>query len=309
MTTLAVEESRPFESHGHPFFNDLPVIASDKIFEGSAVGENGSGNMRPLVAGDPFMGFASKSADNSSGSAGDVDVHVRQYGAVQLTVTGVSAVTDIGKPVYASDDNAFTLTAGVNSLIGSVMRWVTSTTAIVSFQATQIRQIGLDEGFIGLDLNSWRETSNFDVGNLAAHGGILASDSTPALDAINAATDGSQRVLWVSSNNDQITRMVPLPLDIDYSKDMTLTCNIVSGGTTNAVGFTVDTFWDEGDTKVVDTTGTNQTTTQAEVTATIAAADIPSGARKLTIGLTPVAHTTDTLAMNNCYLTYTKRTR
>ncbi len=46
-------------------------------------------------------------------------------------------------------------------------------------------------GFITIPLPGLRETANLDVGNLAAHGGILASDSTPILEAINAATDGA----------------------------------------------------------------------------------------------------------------------
>jgi len=94
--------------------------------------------------------------------------------------------------------------------------------------------------------------------------------------------------------------------NIDPAKDLVLHMRIVSGGTTDAVGFTVDTFFNEGDTKVVDTSGTNQTTTVAEVTATIAAADIPAGAQTITIGLTPVAHTTDSLAMTAAWLEYSK---
>lgn len=159
--------------------------------------------------------------------------------------------------------------------------------------------------FIPIALHSLRETTNFDVGNAAANGGILASDTTPVLDAINAATDGCQRLLWAASNNDQVTLQIPLPPDFDPANDLVLHMRIVSGGTTDAVGFTVDSFFNEGDTKVVDTSGTNQTTTYAEVIATIAAADIPAGAQTITIGLTPVAHTTDTLALSALWLEYT----
>ncbi|MFH2098180.1 MAG: hypothetical protein ABIJ95_01625, partial [Pseudomonadota bacterium] len=81
-------------------------------------------------------------------------------------------------------------------------------------------------------------------------------------------------------------------------------CRIVSGGTTNAVGFTVDSWFNEGDTKVTDTSGTNQTATWAEKTATIAAADVPAGAQTMTVSLTPVAHTTDTLALSAAWLEY-----
>ena len=162
------------------------------------------------------------------------------------------------------------------------------------------------EGYIPLPLPSWREATNFDVANIAANGGVLASDSTPILEAINAATDGCQRLLWAASNGDQIIAQVPLPPDLDTGKDIVLSFRIVSAGTTDAVGFTVDSFFNEADTKLVDTSGTNQTATYAVVTATIAASDIPAGAQTLTIGLTPVAHTTDTLAMTSARVTYTK---
>ena len=160
------------------------------------------------------------------------------------------------------------------------------------------------QSFIPISLMSFREAVNFDVLNIAANGGILASDTTPVLDAINVATDGAQRLLWASSNNDQVIVQISLPPDVNKAKDIVLHLRIVSGGTTDAVGFTLDSFFNEGDTKVIDTSGTNQTVTYAEVVATIAAADIPAGAQTLTIGLTPVAHTNDSMALGAAWLEY-----
>lgn len=157
---------------------------------------------------------------------------------------------------------------------------------------------------IPVGLHSLREATNFDVGTIAANGGILASDTTPVLDAINAATDGCQRLLWAAANVDQVIFQVPLPPDLDTSADLVLHARIVSGGTTDAVGFTLASFFDEGDTSIADTSGTNQTTSWTEVIATIATADIPSGAQTLTVGLTPVAHGTDTLALSALWLEY-----
>lgn len=173
------------------------------------------------------------------------------------------------------------------------------------FQSAEPQQYTV-QGFLGIPLNTFREASAFDVGNIAANGGILASDSTPILDAINGATDGCQRLLWAASNNDQVVTSLPVPPDLDYNQPLVLHTRIVSGGTTNPVGFTVDTFFNEGDTKVTDTSQTNQTATYGEKTTTIAAADIPSGAQVITIGLTPVAHTTDSMALTAAWLEYTK---
>lgn len=131
MTTLAANAVRAYENGD---INTLPVIASDIIYEGAAVGDNASGYARPLVAGDPFRGFALRKADNSAGAAGAVNVDVRTHGFVQLAV-GSLAITDVGKDVFASDDATFTLTQGSNTRIGHVHRFVSSGVGIVEFQA------------------------------------------------------------------------------------------------------------------------------------------------------------------------------
>jgi hypothetical protein len=133
MTTLAANVARSFELGDQ---NDLPVIADDIIFEGAAVGGNGSGYSRPLVGGDPFHGFAVEKADNTDGAAGAITVRVKTKGRVSLAISGL-AITDVGKPVYASDDNTFTLTATSNSAIGRVIRWVSTGVGIVEFDATR----------------------------------------------------------------------------------------------------------------------------------------------------------------------------
>jgi len=131
MTTLAANTPRDYELGD---INELPVIAADIIYEGAAVGDNASGYARPLVAGDPFRGFAEKKADNSSGSAGDINVRVLSKGKVKLAISSL-AITDVGKDVYASDDNTFTLTKSTNTRIGYVYRWVSSGYGIIAFEA------------------------------------------------------------------------------------------------------------------------------------------------------------------------------
>lgn len=133
MATLAVDTPRAFELGS---IEEYPVVATDIIYEGAAVGENASGYARPLVALDPFLGFAESKADNSGGAAGAVNVRVRQRGKVQLAVAGATAITANDRPlVYASDDNTFTLTNTGNTCIGRVSRWISSGVAIVEFDA------------------------------------------------------------------------------------------------------------------------------------------------------------------------------
>lgn len=133
MTTLAADSPRVYEIGD---LNDLPVVATDIIYEGAAVGDNGSGYARPLVAGDPFRGFADRKADNFAGAAGDINVRIKECGRIQLAI-GSLAITDVGKDVFASDDNTFTLTQSTNTRIGHVVRYVSSGVGIVEFDAQQ----------------------------------------------------------------------------------------------------------------------------------------------------------------------------
>lgn len=137
MTTLSGNQTRKFQMGDE---EEYPVIAADIIFQGAAVGENGSGYSRPLVAGDPFQGFAIAKADNASGAAGAKSVNVRKRGSVTLAVAGATAITANDRPaVYASDDDTFTLTAGSNSLIGYVSRWLSSGQCVVEFDALAVK--------------------------------------------------------------------------------------------------------------------------------------------------------------------------
>ncbi|MCB4365409.1 hypothetical protein KIH07_16825 [Hydrogenophaga taeniospiralis] len=133
MTTLAADTPRAYELGT---IEEYPVVATDIIYEGAAVGENASGYARPLVAVDPFLGFAESKADNSAGAAGAVNVRVKTRGKVQLAVAGATAITANDRPiVYALDDNSFTLTSTSATAIGRVSRWVSSGVAIVEFDA------------------------------------------------------------------------------------------------------------------------------------------------------------------------------
>lgn len=136
MTTLAANAPRAFEIGSR---NEIPVIASDIIYEGAAVGVvSASGHARPLAAGDRFVGFAEQKADNAAGAAATVNVRVIEAGKVQLAVSG-AVITDVGQPVYATDDDTFTFSPVGGVFIGFVHRFVSSGIVIVAFDAPQMR--------------------------------------------------------------------------------------------------------------------------------------------------------------------------
>lgn len=134
MTTLSRDNPRDYGMVSKvPGF--APVIASDIIFEGAAVGESSStGNARPLVAADDFMGFAFRKADNSAGAAGAINVELVVKGLTELPITSV-ATADLGATVYASDDDTFTLSSTGNTPIGKVAEIVATGIARVAFEA------------------------------------------------------------------------------------------------------------------------------------------------------------------------------
>jgi hypothetical protein len=137
MTTLAAAKARKYQLAE---FVDIPAVATDIIYEGAAVGDS-SGTARPLVAGDAFLGFCDRTADNSAGAAGAINVRCKQRGKIEVPVTGATGTDDIGAAVYAADDDTFTLTAGSNTAIGKVDSYVTGTTCVVYFEALAVRSI------------------------------------------------------------------------------------------------------------------------------------------------------------------------
>jgi ribosomal protein L27 len=141
---LSANKPRTYEPTLEKHINELPSVASDITYVGSACSTNSSGYTGPLLTADSiFAGFAIEKCDNSAGSAGDKNVVVRQRGTVELTITGVDNVNDIQKTVYATDDGTFTLTASGATAIGKIVR-VTDTTngkALVYFESTALRSI------------------------------------------------------------------------------------------------------------------------------------------------------------------------
>ncbi len=132
MTTLAVNVARAFVLGNQ---NDIPVIASDILYEGSAVGiVDATGHARPLVFPDRFAGFVQEKCDNSTGSAAAKNVRVKKRGVVNLSVSG-AVITDVGQPVFATDDNVFIFSPVASVFIGKVIRFVSAGVVDVEFDA------------------------------------------------------------------------------------------------------------------------------------------------------------------------------
>lgn len=145
MATLAADKPRSYyEGDSH----DFAVIAADIIYQGAAVGDNASGYARPLVAGDPFRGFAAETVDNAAGAVAAKSVRCKRAGLISLPISAL-AITDVGKDVYASDDDTFTLTQSTNTRIGHVSSWVSTGIGIVQFRSTEGAPVELTDSTTG----------------------------------------------------------------------------------------------------------------------------------------------------------------
>jgi hypothetical protein len=123
----------------------IGIIASDIVFEGAMVGDNGSGYGRPLVAADKFLGHAVSKVDNSLvATAGAKNIQLRN-GRYRLDVALVGLITDVGQPVYASDDAVLTFLAPGNSYVGVISRYVSATRMEVEFRPGEVDEFGPDQ--------------------------------------------------------------------------------------------------------------------------------------------------------------------
>lgn len=112
--------------------NELPIAGSQVIYQGAAIGCNSYGYAKSLENGDIFAGFAEDNVNNSAGLDGDKKIRLRKKGAILLDIPGV-ALGDIGRAVYALDDNTFTLSPTNAVYIGKISRIESIGSALVDF--------------------------------------------------------------------------------------------------------------------------------------------------------------------------------
>lgn len=162
---------------------------------------------------------------------------------------------------------------------------------------------------ISISLNEFREVAaSGTVSNIAANGGLLASDTTPIL---GAESTKAMCINWAAGNSDIIQAQIALPPDFDGRGDSTLELFILTdnagGGGIDAGTFSVVTVWDNN-TAVTDTaTDSVPATTQHKISAIIAASDIPDAASVLNVQLTLGAHVNDPIHLLGARLSYLPR--
>ena len=140
-----------------------------------------------------------------------------------------------------------------------------------------------------------------DATNTVTFGGPTTN---PILDLTNGDTDSAMRWLWAAADVEEIIFQTPLPPNLDVTADLVVHLLLGKDADANTVTLASDAYFNVGDTKVEDVTGTiAQATTETLIT--IAAADVPAGAQTLSIEFTPSAHAGDALSMYAIWIEYT----
>lgn len=164
----------------------------------------------------------------------------------------------------------------------------------------------LATGFIPLPLAQAREIGSNDIINASGNGGLLASDTTPILKRVNGATDKKQLVEWAASNSDEITWDFPYPPDLDDAAAVEVHLLAQVSGATDTPVIAVSYFEGIGDSNAGGNTAA-LSATLAEVTVSIAHANVGAFPTGASIGLVPGAHTTDKVQILGAWIEYTRK--
>lgn len=215
MTTLAADANRDYELGD---VGEYAVIASDIIYALAAVGiVASSGHARPLVAGDRFVGFAELRCDNSLGAAAAKNVRVVQKGKIKLDVTG-ALITDVGCPVYATDDDTFSLSPVGGSFVGLIDRFISSGVVSVKFDTNNI----LDPYAAWPIREELAGTKTFDAQDCGKAFFVTAAGDADAL-TLPAIADGAHDFLIVAIGAYGSTQVVISPAAADSIRAADLT--------------------------------------------------------------------------------------
>lgn len=155
---------------------DWPVAASETIYRGSYVGLNPAGYLKTFEPCDLFVGISYQGFDNSAGSAagrepttGDPTCKVYVEGDFELPLASI-ALTDRGKPVYATNDGTLSLTGHPDAFVGTLLHYETSTTGVVRLKAPG-QHAPLDGSSIDIDIDfaSWLTTLQDETAAASPH--------------------------------------------------------------------------------------------------------------------------------------------
>ncbi len=115
----------------------IPVAASTRIYQGTLVYITATGYADDDTATgvNGFAGIAIAEADNSSGSAGDINVEVWTRGDFELVGAGTYSQANVGDMIYGDDNYTINSSIGSTSVpIGRCVSYVSATKLIIAIR-------------------------------------------------------------------------------------------------------------------------------------------------------------------------------
>jgi hypothetical protein len=218
MTTLAVDSPQVLVGGD---MGSTPIIAADIVYEGAMIGDNGAGYGRPLVAGDKFLGHNIEQVDNTLGAAGAKNIRHRT-GKYRMVCNLVGLITDVGQPVYASDDATLSMYAGItttkNSYVGKIVRYESATKMEIEFETC-----GLDE----FDPNPNRVVKADDYTTVDTDNGKIIYLGVDAKTITLLATVAGYRIRIVNSGGLGVAGII---VDFNAADKSLGGCGLAAGG-------------------------------------------------------------------------------
>lgn len=245
-----------------------------------------------IAVGTTLYGAASgKISDTSSGSAQGIALQAAAASGDQIEVAPLNTKSTTAATVSIADAGTYTDQTTVEAALQEVYKHLLNS-----------------EGFLPVPIGILRTSGTEFVSGTSAGSVLLATDTTPKIGRINGGTDGAQMITWATGGVDKVFAQLPLPPDFDGSGACYIKARVKANGATNIPSFTVKSLWDEGDTAISDTLAASAaTSTWGEISATIAAADIPDAPQTLTFSLTPGAHAANTWHISALWFEYKRK--
>jgi len=171
------------------------------------------------------------------------------------------------------------------------------------------------QSFIPLDICAFREISANAIQNLAAHGGILGSDSTPVLERVDGATDRALRIRWAADDVAEIAYPpIPLPPDLNPAANVIVHLMLARSGATDDCQIDVLALENgvgayAADVEMGGKTAALATTNVTEATSVLSASGIAGHPSLLNLSLLPDAHAADAIYLFGGWIEFTRMLR
>ncbi len=320
MASTTSVRTKTVDGPRHPMRGTHSSAANQLFPKGTIVTRNASGEaVSPSTAdasGFPALGIAAETLDNRTGSelggaAGACDPDV-EYGVKGVAYTGTAPKT--GDVVYVVDNQTVSRSsAGGTRGVAGVCSETRDGQCFVLFSPELAASLTVSMlGMVPIALTSFVDADGDPLAKFVdaaspTFGFALANSEALCLRWNNDASPGTAR------------SQVGLPPDLDDAEDITLEFLCSKSGATDAddTALTIAAFLiSAGDLHDADAdaggatnalVGTATAKTTAVLSRTIAAADVPAGARSMSFSVTPTLLATDDLLIHEIRLRYQKK--